>query len=691
MNNPDPSTRENTIEGRNADPKNLAQAIVADREFITSISAAILENIAPQLARHTGNIVSATSVGFSAQSDKDKPVVSYDQSGMAQTANSVVSVDQTDAINTTNPVTSDDQTGRMSNKRHPETVIDVESYTPGSKRARSDSATEGNSSIENPDIDPNEGDIFSSNSRWEASEELAAFLTTTTSKPLSKFDQRTLVKAFPRPDVSAIYTPSMDEYLKSFVQGITIPDKPLREMQDHILDVFGPLSTIYENLLEMAESCNKDGVIELNKESVQGFLTCIKHAMLLTGDASARISVVPKMPQLSLIQERVLDQEVQELLTKEAVHPVVNQSLANEGFISSLFVVSKKDGGNRPVINLKQLNQHLIYEHFKMEGIHMLRDLLKRDDYLIKIDLKDAYLTVPICKAHQKFLRFLWKGTLLEFACLPFGLATAPRVFTKLMKPVVAALRQRGIRLVIYLDDILIMAESTALGLHQAASALNLLEGLGFVVNYKKSQLVPGQLIEFLGFLIDSTKLTLQLPREKLRKIRKKCQTLLSGTEISVRELSKFLGLLTSSIQAIFPAPLHYKHLQRLKNTTMSSTQSYEAIVTLDTTAREEVVWWRDHLQAWNGKALFQQPVDLVIETDASRKGWGAYCEGVSTGGPWCSEEKRLHINCLELLAGSFAIVEPGRWDEIARRQLTDMFNGVDFNIDISDMFNEDY
>ena len=88
----------------------------------------------------------------------------------------------------------------------------------------------------------------------------------------------------------------------------------------------------------------------------------------------------------------------------------------------------------------------------------------------------------------------------------------------------------------------------------------------------------------------------------------------------------------------------------------MTAHQSYDAMISLDQAAREEVIWWRDHLQAWNGKALFQKPVDLLIETDASRKGWGAYCQGISTGGPWCFEEKRLHINCLELLAGSFAI-----------------------------------
>ena len=74
-----------------------------------------------------------------------------------------------------------------------------------------------------------------------------------------------------------------------------------------------------------------------------------------------------------------------------------------------------------------------------------------------KIDLKDAYFVVPVWKDHRKYLRFVWKGSLLEFACLPFGQSAAPRLFTKVLKPVVALLRRAGIRLIIYLDDLLFM------------------------------------------------------------------------------------------------------------------------------------------------------------------------------------------------------------------------------------------
>ena len=175
----------------------------------------------------------------------------------------------------------------------------------------------------------------------------------------------------------------------------------------------------------------------------------------------------------------------------------------------------KRDGNSRPVINLKELNVFLKYDHFKMEGIHLLRDLLQPQDWLGKIDLKDAYFVIPVWKDHRKYLRFVCKGSLLEFACLPFGLAAAPRLFTKVLKPVVALLRRAGIRLIIYLDDLLFMNQSKeGLGLDMA-TARYLLENIGLVINLEKSCFVPTQNMEFLGFVVNTQAVTLLLPTPK--------------------------------------------------------------------------------------------------------------------------------------------------------------------------------
>ena len=135
-----------------------------------------------------------------------------------------------------------------------------------------------------------------------------------------------------------------------------------------------------------------------------------------------------------------------------------------------------------------------------MENVFSLRDIMKKGDWLAKIDLKDAYLTVPMAKAHQKYLRFQWQGKVYEFKSLPFGLATAPITFTELLRPVVAFLRQQGVRLVVYLDGILVMAGTQELLQTHLQLTMSLLTNLGFMVNLKKCILTPLQTTGVSGF-----------------------------------------------------------------------------------------------------------------------------------------------------------------------------------------------
>ena len=105
------------------------------------------------------------------------------------------------------------------------------------------------------------------------------------------------------------------------------------------------------------------------------------------------------------------------------------------------------------ILNLKDFNKWVSYNHFEMDSIHTCVQLMKTYCYMRSIDLKDAYFSIAIHKDHQNYRKFCWNNTLYQFTCVPQGLACAPRLFTKLMKPVFASLRETGHLSSGYLDD----------------------------------------------------------------------------------------------------------------------------------------------------------------------------------------------------------------------------------------------
>ena len=180
--------------------------------------------------------------------------------------------------------------------------------------------------------------------------------------------------------------------------------------------------------------------------TVQGFLIPFRE--------EPRQMRLPHTCRYSEEQMKLLREEVTSLLGKGAVE-IVGPTSSEGGFYSTLFLVPKTEGRMRPVIDLKALNFWVLPQHFKMEGIHTLREIVAENDWLAKLDLKDAYFTVPVLQEHQKYLRFVVDGIRYQFTCLPFSLSCAPWAFPKVLKPVAAFLRGLGVRLIVYIDDML--------------------------------------------------------------------------------------------------------------------------------------------------------------------------------------------------------------------------------------------
>ena len=123
-----------------------------------------------------------------------------------------------------------------------------------------------------------------------------------------------------------------------------------------------------------------------------------------------------------------------------------------------------------------------------------------------------------------------------------------------------------------------------------------------------------------------------------------------------MRTLSHIIGKLTSTMQAVLPAPLHHWHLQMLQVKGLLEGKGYNSVVPLNKECQNDLQWWINQLSTWNGRSLISPAPDLIITTDASLKGWGAVCQGVHTRGLWIPEESLLHINALELKAALFAL-----------------------------------
>lgn len=136
---------------------------------------------------------------------------------------------------------------------------------------------------------------------------------------------------------------------------------------------------------------------------------------------------------------------------------------------------------------------------------------------------------------------------------------------------------------------------------------------------------------------------------------------MINNPSVSIRTLSRLLGKLSSSMQAVFPAPLHYRFLLMAKTMALKKTQGYESILFLNQAAQEELLWWRDHLPAWNGRSLLRKKDDLLIETDASNLGWDACCNGLRTGGIWSHQESLQHVNCSSPVLASL-VYEIWQW-----------------------------
>lgn len=343
-----------------------------------------------------------------------------------------------------------------------------------------------------------------------------------------------------------------------------------------------------------------------------------------------------------------MQKAIDDLLSIGAVQECVEE---DGQFLSSIFLVPKKNGKMRFILNLKNLNKFIETIHFKMEDFRTVLKLISKGCFMASFDLQDAYLMIPIHKDFWKFLRFYWQGHLYEFICLPFGLSTAPWVFTKIMKPVTSHLRFLGWLSVVYLDDWWLVGTSRYLCSQNIKVSREFLESLGFILNLKKSNLDPSTSCKFLGFIFNSQQMTIELTKEKRNNLHDLFLKFKNLTYCSIREFSQLVGNITAACPAINYGWLHSKKFERQRYLELfKANDNYDCIMKISSSLTSEFNWWLNNIFISNNP-IRSSKFSTTIFSDASSTGWGATCDGQVVFGHWNNDEKSFHINYLELLA----------------------------------------
>lgn len=352
-------------------------------------------------------------------------------------------------------------------------------------------------------------------------------------------------------------------------------------------------------------------------------------------------------------QKKVLDQEIQKLLKMG----VLEKSEHEDGeILSPVFLVKKPDGSFRLILNLKKFNENVVYEHFKMENLSSATQMMKENCFMASVDLRHAYYSVSVHPSFRKFLKFQWQGHLYAYTCLPNGLACCPRFFTKLLKPVYAHLRSQGFLSAAFIDDCYLQGQTFEECKANVEATVQTFQRLGFVVHKEKSVFTPCKKVKYLGVWLNSETMRVTLPVERIEKIKTACLGLKMKRRFTIRELSQVIGQLVAAFSAVLWGPLFYRSLDALKTSALKQFGGdFEKTVQLNTEAEKELDWWLNEIDE-SYYPLQLPSISVEITTDASTVGYGATCQNEETNGRWKKDEKKMHINCLELLAIKYAL-----------------------------------
>ena len=320
-----------------------------------------------------------------------------------------------------------------------------------------------------------------------------------------------------------------------------------------------------------------------------------------------------------------VEEAIQELVESSRISEVRNKAQLH--VINPLSVSVQASGKKRLILDLRKVNQCLHKQKFKFEDYKHAIAYFRPGCFFTKFDLKSGYHHVEIFPNHRRYLGFAWKfnngkSRYFMFNVLPFGLSTAPYIFTKLLRPLVKLWRSRGFHPVVYLDDGLNIEDS----LEQASTASHHTKGdlhaAGFIVAEEKTIWQPVQYIDWLGIRWNSVDGSISIVEKRVNKAKKSIKETIKKSQTTARELASVVGSIIS-MSVVFGrvARIMTRHCQ----ITVAAADAWDTQQTVDDYCRLELRFWDSHLEKFNKKHCFLYPTNnKIIYSDASSYACGA-------------------------------------------------------------------
>ena len=243
------------------------------------------------------------------------------------------------------------------------------------------------------------------------------------------------------------------------------------------------------------------------------------------------------------ILELLQDHRVEEL---DVVPDVVNPSS----------VSAQACARKRLFLDLRRINLHIYKSKFKCEGLHTIIEIFSRDRFVFSFDLRSRYQHVDIFPEHRKFLAFFWdfdaraQTRYFQFTVLPFGLSSAPFIFTKLLKTLEIFWRSQGIPIEIFFDDGVGVGASFPVAQNNSEFVRLSLVKSGFLVNREKSLWGPTRRFSWIGYVIETHSGIISASDSRMEKcsadLNEVCATLEMSSSVHVKALASLVGQIIS-------------------------------------------------------------------------------------------------------------------------------------------------